>query len=236
MIDKIVTHLPYLPYIFYSIYFNFRYLPFKQAVRLPILLHKPLFRKCYGSVVIDAPNIETGMIRLGARMSGIHRNNGVIWENEGKVVFKGRACVSSGCAISVGLYGTLILGHACSFNADSKIVCWHYVELGDYVHSAWNVIIIDTDFHSIKNAFTHKKIKAYAPIVIGSYNWIGQRSLILKGVKTPNHIIISAASVLNRKYKCEENSIISGNPASVTAEGCYYRDWLDDAVDYCDRK
>ena len=48
-----------------SLWFNFKYLPFKQAVKLPILLYKPTFLELKGSVVIESDSIRFGMIRLG---------------------------------------------------------------------------------------------------------------------------------------------------------------------------
>ena len=39
--------------LFSTIYFNFHYLPFNQAIRLPILLYKPHLVKCKGSVNIS---------------------------------------------------------------------------------------------------------------------------------------------------------------------------------------
>ena len=41
-----------------SLYFNFKYLPFNQALKLPILLYKPYFKELKGKVVIDS-NIES---------------------------------------------------------------------------------------------------------------------------------------------------------------------------------
>lgn len=37
-----------------SLYFNFKYLPFNQALKLPILLYKPYFKELKGKVVIDS--------------------------------------------------------------------------------------------------------------------------------------------------------------------------------------
>lgn len=36
--------------ILWSIYFNFHYLPFKYAIKLPVILYKPHFRKLKGSI------------------------------------------------------------------------------------------------------------------------------------------------------------------------------------------
>ena len=48
-----------------SLYFNLRYLPFKQGVKMPILINKPHLHKMNGKIVIDAAKITTGMIKLG---------------------------------------------------------------------------------------------------------------------------------------------------------------------------
>lgn len=42
-----------LKYIIPTIYFNFHYLPFKQAVKLPILLYKPHFLNLKGKIIIS---------------------------------------------------------------------------------------------------------------------------------------------------------------------------------------
>ena len=35
-----------------SIYFNFHYLPIKQAIKLPIILYKPKLLSCKGKIII----------------------------------------------------------------------------------------------------------------------------------------------------------------------------------------
>lgn len=46
---EILSILRYLPQ---SIYFNFKYLPIRQAIHLPILLYRPKFKKLSGSIEI----------------------------------------------------------------------------------------------------------------------------------------------------------------------------------------
>ncbi len=45
--------LRYLPYLPWTVWFNFRYLPLRQAVRLPILLRKPRLLRCGGRIRIE---------------------------------------------------------------------------------------------------------------------------------------------------------------------------------------
>ena len=41
-----------LRYILHSVFFNFHYLPFREAVKLPILLYKPKLLKLKGTIKI----------------------------------------------------------------------------------------------------------------------------------------------------------------------------------------
>lgn len=216
----------YLPYIHQTIYVNFKYLPINQAIKLPIFIRKAQFKTTRGTIIIESP-VKTGMIRIGTKNSGIHLDMKTILEISGKVLFKGKVTISNGSALSVGEFGELIFGNNFISNSNTKFCAFHHVEFGENTELAWDIIVSDTDFHVTKNAITNKPIKSYAPIIIGSNNWIGQRTLVLKGTKTPNQTIVSAGSVIQGKFKCEEKSIIGGNPAKIIAEGCYYRDFED---------
>lgn len=70
IMNKIFTYLELLWHwrmaLIPSLYFNLRYLPFKQGVKMPILINKPHLHKMNGKIVIDAAKITPGMIKLGA--------------------------------------------------------------------------------------------------------------------------------------------------------------------------
>lgn len=51
-IKKVRSNLPVLRYLPQTLWFNFHYLPWRQAVRLPILLYKPRFVDVKGTVKI----------------------------------------------------------------------------------------------------------------------------------------------------------------------------------------
>ena len=59
------TLFKYLPWLPQTIYFNFHYLPFGQAIKLPIILRKPRFVRLKGKVSIENDNVRFGMIVLG---------------------------------------------------------------------------------------------------------------------------------------------------------------------------
>lgn len=50
--NRVKFELKVLRYIFPTVYFNFHYLPFKQAIKLPIVFYKPHFGMLKGKVLI----------------------------------------------------------------------------------------------------------------------------------------------------------------------------------------
>lgn len=53
LINKIANNFWVLKYIFPTLYFNFHYLPFGQAIKLPIFLYKPRLLRCDGKITIS---------------------------------------------------------------------------------------------------------------------------------------------------------------------------------------
>lgn len=57
-----------------------------------------------------------------------------------------------------------------------------------------------------------------APIIIGEGSWIGANTFIKKGTRLAPNTIVSAASVVQGRFKVEY-CVLSGNPATVVDEG-----------------
>lgn len=72
-----------LRYIIPIVRFNFHYLPWRQAIKLPIILYKPKFRVLKGTVKINTEHIRTGMIKLGYPWTCMHQQMGFYWLNHG---------------------------------------------------------------------------------------------------------------------------------------------------------
>lgn len=218
----------YAPWI---IYFNLKYLPLKQACRLPIFLYKPKLLKCKGSIKIDSSCIKMGMIRLGYYEVSLFPNNGLVWENHGgEVIFNGSCKIGNNSFISIGSKGNLIFGDNFLSTASCKIVSYKRVEFLKDVRVGWDCLIMDTNFHTmtkVKGGYTN----ATAPILIGASNWIGTGCLVLKGTHTPDLCVFGARSLLNKKYTFESYTLASGNPVEIKAVGLYINVY-DDEVEY----
>lgn len=150
--SQIERYLKYLPYLPKTIWFNFHYLPWRQAVKLPIFLYRAKILRAKGSITISG-DISTGMIRLGEPTVSLYPNGGVIWENHGgRCSFAGKCVIGNASAISIGKQGSLIFGVGFTVSAALKLASYYCVEFGDNVRVGWDAIIMDTDFHRMKTA------------------------------------------------------------------------------------
>jgi len=208
-----------------TLYFNFHYLPFKQAIKLPILLFKAKLLKCLGEVIIESDVLKTGMIRLGDYGVSLYPNKGIVWENHGgKVIFRGRCDIGNSSAISIGPTGYCVFGSNFKATTSFKLTSYCHVEFGEKVLIAWDVIVMDSSFHRLKDRSGNFTSKGYAPIVIGNNNWITTRCMILSGTKTPDYCSIGAGSILNKDYThFPTHVLIAGNPVDVKAKNV----WID---------
>ncbi|MGG3709701.1 hypothetical protein, partial [Heyndrickxia coagulans] len=123
-----------------TLYFNFRYLPFKEAIRLPILIsHKVFLKKVKGRVTVKKPlcfGVKIGFGDVGIFDRHLSRT---IWENSGHVIFDGKANIGHGSKISVS--GLLEIGNDFVITAESSIICFKHVKFGDEVLISWENLI-----------------------------------------------------------------------------------------------
>jgi Acetyltransferase (isoleucine patch superfamily) len=214
-------------------YFNFHYLPLKQAIKLPILLYKPKLLKMNGSVVVSSKNIRFGMIRLGTYTVPLYPNSGILWENNGGTVyFDGRCKIGNNSKLSIGKLGILTFGDNFLASTSLKLACCNKIVFKENVRLAWDVIVIDTSFHRLKDMAGNYLGKGYGEIIIGRNNWIPTRCTVLKGTRTPDYCIFGCASLLNKDYTDNPTHILmAGNPLTLKREGIW-RDVDDDSIEY----
>ena len=94
-------------------------------------------------------------------------------------------------------------------NGFTQIVCANKIEIGKDVAIARDVIIRDTDAHSIQGT-NHTKEK---PVKIGNHVWIGTRAVIMKGVTIGDNSVVAAGAIVTKDVP--PNTIVAGVPAKV---------------------
>lgn len=222
--------LTYILDTIYSIYFNFHYLPFWQAIHLPILFHKPTFVSLKGKVRIEG-KVRRGMIRLGYFLHGGYPDGGFMFENNGgEIIFNNSVWVGGNSSFSIGPYGLLKISGPTGSVEGLKIACYHYISIERECRIGWDVMMMDTSFHLLKNTDGSFTGSGVSPIVIGHNSWISTRCLVFPGAKIAPYTILAANSTLNKEF-LESYVLLAGAPAQIKRRGIY-RDMNDDQIDY----
>ncbi len=175
--------------ILYSVYFNFRYLPFKQALVLPIFIYKIDFFGG-GKIVIDSLKIKRGMVKLGFRRAATFPNTGLSLLNKGKIIFKGQCVIGNDCSISVDQGASVVFGDDFKVNAGLRLESHSSIVFGNHVLIGWEVTFIDTKPEYCTNTLDQNGIE------IGHNNWLSTRCLVLGAVKTPDNCVFGAYSII----------------------------------------
>lgn len=229
-IDRFKRILKLLFALPYSIWFNFRHLPFKQAVKLPIFVCNPRISG-KGRYIING-EIKTRMIQLGFPKISIFRGTGINIENRGTIIFNGSATFGANSGISVGNSGQFIIGDRFVNTYGMKVVCYHEIAIGEKVRIGWESLLCDTDLHSLKSEDGLKHAKGFGGIKIGNEVWIGSFCKIYKNSEIPRRCTVAANTLINKKIECQPYSLIySGGGIKVKYTG-FYRDIDDDKIDY----
>ncbi len=199
--------------------FNIRYFGTKRGLYLPVWISKNVtFNKNQGSIKIASE--RNGSVKIGFGNVGIFdkKYNRTVLEfcENSQIVFNGSASIGHGSKISVQSEAKLVFGDGFCITANSAIVCAKSIEFGVDCLLSWDILIMDSDLHIVKDE-NDDIINEPDSILIGNNVWIGTNCTILKGAVIPNGSIIGASSVLNKKIE-EEETVIVGNPARVIKE------------------
>lgn len=219
---------------FMTIVLNLRLLPFRQAIRLPIVVYSPcetLIRRSRVSINKDA-RIRFGMIAIG-------RNDDRFISSRERVYFQmidsiinvsGNFRLSPGCTIRM-VHGILNLGNNSVMGGGSKILCNKSITIGNGVRIAFGCVCCDTNYHYF--SINRKVQNCDGSVIIGDKSWIGNNSTVCKGTILPNFSILAARSLVNKDYsKMGEGAFFAGIPAKCIKHECYrvYNYTIDDKI------
>lgn len=200
-----------------TIFFNFKALPIRQAIKLPIFIYRHTSIFNIGDIEIKATDIFSGMIRWG-KLGYKSQGNGKI-SNYGKIEFFGPVFFWGGCIIenlgTMTFKGDTMIGEGVTMLIRDHLVIDQYSRIG------FLSFIMDSDDHYTINMESKKVARNKAPIIIGKYNWIANKTVIKKGTITPDYTIVASANTLLSKDYTENGSycVLGGIPAKVIGKG-----------------
>lgn len=175
----------------------------------------------YKNAVIDLASnskiyLGGGDIEIGCdRMKGsktetrIRLRESAIWSNQG------------GCRISYGttlevLSGGVLDTQFFTINSNSVVIAAKRIQLGEDVMMGRNVMIYDSDHHSVFNQ-AGKCTNPDAEVIIGSYVWLASNVSVLKGAVIGDHALVSANTIVHGQipakalYRTQTKPVIREN-------------------------
>lgn len=202
-----------------TLYLNFKFLKFREAIHLPIYVYGSLkVVNSTGSIKINS-KIKPGLIKLGYNSDCFSASKGSALLNlSGEIIFNGYFLSSVDYTLDV--QGTLNIGNCCTLGNSSKIRCWKSIVLGDFSRIALECQVFDTNFHYVKNIETGEVKNNNTPIKIGKFCWIGNRTSIMKGTILPDYTIVGGNSLVNKDFSHSPDfPMIAGSPAKLISNG-----------------
>ena len=208
-----------------TIYFNFKTLPFQTAIKLPVMIYGPVsFTKLKGKINIQA-EVKTGMIGLGQKYEIFRQSMGTAeLYLEGEITFKGHVQIERDFSIYVAQYAHLEFGHMSSLGSRGKIICYESISLGDFCRIGFESQIMDTGFHKMIDLNTLQSHKN-GSIILGNYNYLGNRVNIMKNTQTTDYCTIASNSVCNKDYRSLGKYILIGGVPAKHLKSNISRDW-----------
>lgn len=215
-----------------SIRFNFNHLPFSQAIKLPILIYKGNLGTNSGKFIINGP-IKFGMIKLGVNYVSLYPNTGISLNNNGSLIFNGKALIGNASSISVNKTGTVEFGDNFSATASLKLACYHSISTENNVLIGWDTMMVDTDFHKLTNVNQIGGVKSpFGAIHIGHDVWIANGCKLYKNTSIPPFCVVGADTILHKNVEAKPYSLITNKIETRTVVTNMYLNRDDDKINY----
>lgn len=123
-----------------------------------------------------------------------------IWSS----IVRARIFVREGAYLEIGANSRI---NGCHISASDRIIIGKNVRISQYV------LIMDNDFHQVKDHFADGK---KSPIIIEDDVWIAAKATILKGVTIGKGAVVAAGAVVTKNVK--PYTVVAGVPAKVIKE------------------
>ena len=204
-------------YKLYSLLFCLRYLPFRQAIRIPVLIHPDVkIGKMYRGAIRFRGEIKPSMLVLGfPGTEGRSNFRSLLSINQnGALIVGNGVTMIRGTRIMI-IKGTMSIGCNYCCNGDCSFCCTTNITIGDDNICGWN-----THFNTFEGHKTYENGQARpieGDIVIGSHVWIASYSNIAKNAYIANDCVVAQNSLVNKSFE-KPRCLIGGIPAKVLKE------------------
>lgn len=207
--------------LFATLYFNFKMLPFWQAIKLPFVFGGSIhFERLCGKITFNAP-VSRGMFKVGFQGCDMFPGLTTTIDIAGELIVGGKNWIGAGSLLRIEPKGICEFHNNSRVGARSLVFSESRITLGENFLTSWDCQIMDTDTHSLIDLNTGKIYPRTAPVFLGKDCWIGNHVIINKGTILPPGSIVASMSLCNKDYTkiAPFNCVLGGIPAKVIAEG-----------------
>lgn len=205
-----------------SLYFNFRYLPFRQAIYMPVWITtnfriKGLKR---GQLILLQPYRKS--VFLGDCGSpGLQEfKGGLYFSKNSNLILHGFTVIAQGSVMRMDEDGVIELGKNFYCNKNCFLRSSTKIFFGNDCLLGWNVQINTSDGHVIFH--DNKKTVADKPITFGNHVWLTSNTTITKGVSIADGNIVAQGAVVTKDMD-ETNCLVGGISAKIIARNISWK-------------
>lgn len=207
-----------------TVYFNIRVFGITKAFKFNVIIGPRIILGELHKGCIVLANPHFGCLRIGVGEGSFHKGKqaiGYVSFGEGaQLKCNGKAFMAQGIVLKLSNSAHVELGdrfsanYSCIISIEGKLVCNNNTRLG------WEVTVIDSDGHVVKNLAHENIVNNCRPVQLGEDVWLGAKSTIMKGVSLANNTIVPYGSIIT-KSNDRENCIFGGSPNRILKENVY---------------
>ena len=200
---------------------NFRFLPYRQALKLPIFIfkHSELHIGKNAQLHFVCP-LQTGMVKLGAcDIRWLPKGSRNYFSFDGRIIINGtNVKVGYNSKIILAQNATIWFGGENFINHDNQLLVHCKLSLAFGTSIGWNCQLCDTAFHYI--IVDGKVSRKTKPIYIGRESWVGSYCIVGPGAFLPDYSILAQCTLLNKDFsKDGKHLLLGGIPAKIIRRG-----------------
>lgn len=214
MVNRIFNIINFI----YSLYFNFRYLPFKQAVNLPIWIttNFRVHGLKRGQLILCKPIHRSVMFGCWGSLGLQQMKGKLIFSKNSHLILLGHTVISQGSVLKMDNGAFIELGNDFYCNKNCYFRASRNLFFGNDCQVGWNVQINTSDGHAIFH--DGKSQVSDLPINVGNHVWITSNTIITKGVSIADGCIIAQGAVVTKSINEPRALVGGGNSKSDFAE------------------
>ena len=202
-------------------YFNFKMLPFYQAIKLPFDFNGSIrFGDLSGKVILTSATIGRAMVRVGGGDSDFLGKAETVVKISGTFEVGNKVSLGAGSSLYIREGAIVKMSDDIIIGARTRIYCVDRIDIGNETRFSWECQVFDTNFHYTEDISSHTLSVLHSPITIGAHSWIGNRVSIMKGTVLPDYSIIASNSMANKDYSANGSyCLYGGSPVKIIKQG-----------------